>query len=249
MKVQKIIITIALLLLCCRVNAQIGEHRNTLSVGGNAGYILSSVSFVPTVKQGYHGGLTGGFSVRYTCEKYFSTICSIYGEVNYASIGWKQKIETADEEPVINSNGNVEEFSRTINYIQVPLMAHLAWGRETNGLNFFFRIGPQVGFYLSDSVHKNYDEPNIYSMDGRRGNVIVNQETMPVENKIEYGIAGGLGMEFSRPNLGHFLVEARYYFGLGNIYGNSKRDYFAKSNYNNIVLKVSYLFDITKTKK
>ncbi len=45
---------------------------------------------------------------------------------------------------------------------------------------------------------------------------------------------------------GHFLAEARYYYGLGNIYGSSKRDYFGKSNYGQIVFKVSYLFDITQ---
>ncbi|CUP61559.1 Uncharacterised protein [Segatella copri] len=48
--------------------------------------------------------------------------------------------------------------------------------------------------------------------------------------------------------MGHFLAEARYYYGLGNIYGASKRDFFGKSNYGQIVLKLSYLFDITRTK-
>lgn len=56
-------------------------------------------------------------------------------------------------------------------------------------------------------------------------------------------------MEYSIPKVGHFLLEGRYYYGLGNIYGNSKRDYFAKSNIGNIVIKLTYLFDITKTKK
>ena len=62
------------------------------------------------------------------------------------------------------------------------------------------------------------------------------------------GIAGGLGLEFSHRKLGHFMLEGRYYFGLGNIYGDSKRDYFARSNYGNIVVKLTYLFDIIKTK-
>ena len=89
-----------------------------------------------------HGGVTGGLSVRYVCEKYFNTICSIYGEVNYASIGWKEKILTGTDQPVINSNGAAEAYSRTVNYIQIPVFAHLAWGREQNGFNFFFQAGP-----------------------------------------------------------------------------------------------------------
>ena len=55
-------------------------------------------------------------------------------------------------------------------------------------------------------------------------------------------------MEYSKRHIGHFLFEARYYYGLGNIYGSSKKDYFGKSNYGNIVVKATYLFDLTKTK-
>ncbi len=71
---------------------------------------------------------------------------------------------------------------------------------------------------------------------------------MDIENKFDYGIAGGAGIEFSNPHIGHFLLEGRYYYGLGNIYGNSKRDYFGKSNFGNIVIKLTYLFDVIKTK-
>ena len=73
---------------------------------------------------------------------------------------------------------------------------------------------------------------------------------MKQEKMRKIGIASalGLGAEYSIPKVGHFLAEARYYYGLGNIYGSSKRDYFGKSNYGQIVFKVSYLFDITRTK-
>ena len=57
-----------------------------------------------------------------------------------------------------------------------------------------------------------------------------------------------LGMEYSNRQVGHFLLEARYYYGLGNIYGSSKKDFFGKSNYGNIVVKATYLFDIVRTK-
>ena len=71
-------------------NAQIGQHRNDLSVGVNAGYVLSNVGFDPKVSQSLHGGLTGGLSFRYVCEKYFNSVCSVFGEVNYASICWNE---------------------------------------------------------------------------------------------------------------------------------------------------------------
>ncbi len=95
------------------------------------------------------------------------------------------------------------------------------------------------------TTEANYDLSQAYLI--KRVSPVYQQETMPVENKLDYGIAAGLGVELSLKHVGHFLVEGRYYYGLGNIYGNSKRDFFAKSPYQNIVVKATYLFDIVKS--
>lgn len=227
--------------------AQIGEHRDEFAVGVSGGYIMSSINFQPEVTQRQLGGMIGGVTFRYTTEKYFSSVCAIVGEVNYAQIGWKQKILDLQDQPVINSvTGMAEEYQRRINYIQVPILARLGWGRERKGMQFFFQAGPQIGFFLNEKTEANYDLSQRNLSD--RTSKVVNQETMPVENKFDYGITGGIGLEYSHPVIGHFMVEARYYYGLGNIYGNTKRDYFGRSNFSNIVIKASYLFDIAKTK-
>ena len=220
------------------VMSQIGEHRNDFTLGVNGGYILSNVSFTPKVTQGYHGGLTGGLSMRYVCEKYFKTIASVYAEVNYSQLGWKEDILDINNQAVINPvTGLAENYSRTINYVQVPILAHLAWGKEYKGVSFFVNLGPQFGFYLSEKTKTNFNVKDCNMND--RVSTVVAQDTMAVENKLEYTV----------PKVGHFLVEARYYYGLGNIYGDSKRDYFGSSNFGNIIIKAAYLFDITKTKK
>lgn len=243
-------IIISQILFCLTgAKAQVGEPRSVFSIGGNAGYIMSNVSFVPKVTQGYHGGYTGGLSLRYTCEKYFNTICSVAAEVNYSQIGWKEKILTSDDSPVIiNGTDDVKmAYQRTINYVQVPIMAHLAWGRERKGANGFINLGPQFGVCLSESTDANFD---IYDIDAYqrfdRASVTIAQDTMKVENKFDYGIAVGAGIELSHPKIGHFILEGRYYYGLGNIFGDTKRDYFGRSNFGNIVIKATYLFDITK---
>ena len=246
---KKILLIILLFsLTTLSAKAQVGEHRNDLAVGVNAGYGLNTIGFVPKVSQKMHGGLTGGFSVRYVCEKYFKTICSVAAEVNYAALGWNEDILDAMDQPVINpKTGKAESYNRTISYIQVPVFAHLAWGKEQKGFQFFFQAGPQFGLYLGESTSSNFnwDDRNLDD----RSNKTDAQGTMSVENKFDYGIAAGLGAEYSVPNLGHFQLEARYYYGLGNIYGDTKRDYFGKSNHNTIVVKLAYLFDIMKTKK
>ncbi|WP_311589632.1 porin family protein [Prevotella disiens] len=245
---QKQIITALLLLLSLVAKAQVGEHRNDLCIGGNAGFVMSNVGFAPRVSQTMKKGMTFGGSVRYICEKYFNTICSIYGEINYTAMGWNQDIRTKTGEKVMNPNGAIEAYSRTLNYVQIPVFAHLAWGKERNGFNFFVQAGPQIGFFVSETTSKNYETPNIATDGTGRSNTIANQENMPVEKKFDYGIAAGLGTEYSNDHIGHFLLEARYYYGLGNIYGNTKKDYFGKSNNGSFLIKATYLFDITKSK-
>lgn len=247
LRLKTVALLAMLLTASTAIHAQIGEHRNDLAIGFNAGYIMSSVGFTPKVTQDTHTGITAGLSMRYTCEKYFKTICSISAEVNYARIGWKERILTANDEPVINqTTGMAEAYQRDINYIQVPIFAHLAWGRERKGVQFFFKAGPQFGYMISESTTTNFNVKDANFDD--RANKTCAQDTMAVENKFDFGIAAGLGMEYSIPKVGHFLLEGRYYYGLGNIYGDSKRDYFGKSNHSNIVIKLSYLFDITRTK-
>ena len=230
------------------LQAQVGQHRNMLSVGFNAGYVTSKVSFIPIVTQQQHGGLTAGLSLKYVCEKYFNTICSVYGELNYASLGWKENIVDANKNVVINAITNMPEtYERNIGYLQMPVFAHLAWGKERKGAQFFFKVGPQFGLLLSESIKTNFDFKSLNLKD--RLNKTTVQDTMKVENNFDYGIAAGLGVEYFVPKVGHFLLEGRYYYGLGNIYGDRKKDFFARSNHNSIVVKVSYLFDLTKTKK
>lgn len=239
-------------LLPLSVGAQVGEYRNELAAGVNGGLIMSSVSFVHEIPQNQLLGKTFGLTLRYTGEKYFSSICAVVAEVNYAQVGWDERIWDVNDDPVINDEtGLAEEYSRVIDYIQVPVFARLGWGRERRGFQAYFQIGPQIGFYLSEKTKTNFDidNPNM----AKRVSVISgpkysNMYHMPVENKFDYGIAGALGVEFTAPKLGHFMVEGRYYFGLGNIYGNSKRDFFSKSNIQNIVIKASYLFDLVKSK-
>lgn len=246
MNIRSIIITLSLCMTQAAA-AQIGEHRNDFAVGISGGCALSNVGFTPKVTQGYHGGLTGGVSLRYVCEKYFKTVCSIQAEVNYSQTGWKEDILTADDQPVINqASGLAEEYSRTLSYIQIPVFAHLAWGKERKGMQFFFQAGPQIGFLLGESTKSNFNFSERNTSD--RANSVCAQDTMAVENKFDYGIAAGLGLEYSVPKAGHLMLEARYYYGLGNIYGDSKRDYFAKSNLSNIIVKITYLFDLFRTR-
>ena len=245
-------------------SAQVGEFRKDLAVGINGGVAMSSVAFVPKVPQSMLNGPTFGLTARYTCEKYFSSICAVVAELNYTQMGWKENILDMNDQPVPlhTDESQTLNYVRKVNYIQVPLLARLGWGRERSGFQFFIQLGPQLGFYLSDKSESNFDvrdpafNPKIengkygpdYKYGDKRVSQVVAQDSLTVENKIDYGIDLGAGLEFSNRHVGHFIVEGRYYYGLGNLFGNTKRDYFGRSNFGTIIVKFTYLFDIIRTK-
>ena len=236
-----------LILFVLPSKAQIGEYRSEFAIGCGGGMVLSKVGFIPEVPQNMRKGVMGGISFRYTCEKYFSSICAIAAEANIAQLGWKESILTRDNAPVINSvTGLPEEYERAITYLQVPVFARLGWGRERKGFQFFFQAGPQIGFCLGEKTTSNFEIGARNT--AQRTSQIFEQDTMSVERNFDYGIAAGLGLEFSHPKVGHFLLEGRYYYGLGDMYDNSKRGKFGRSANQTLMIKLTYLFDLVRTK-
>ncbi len=216
--------------VCTPVFSQVGDLRNMLSVGINGGLGTSSIQFSPTIKQQFHPGITGGATLRYNSEKYFWMICAAQLECNFSQRGWKEFID----------DGSGNEYSRMVNYIEMPFMAHIGFGREMRGVQGFLNVGPQVGLYLNDS--ETYGGLTPWDVSARP-NEVTEQYGKAIENKIDYGIIGGLGFEL-RTELGAFGIEGRYYFGLSDIFNNSKVDYFGRSANNVISLRVHYLFTL-----
>ena len=231
---KRIFLPLLFLLLNTATFAQVGELRSNLAIGFNGGYNFSKVDFSPTIKQEFETGWTGGLTLRYTTEKYFALICAAQLEVNFAQRGWNELID----------DGSNNTYHRTTNYIEVPFMAHLGWGKEERGLQFFINAGPQLGMFLNDKEF--YGSSGEYPWQPEnRPNGINEQYGKAVEKKLEYGIVGGLGMEV-KTGIGNFIIEGRYFFGLSDMFGNSKADPFGRSANTTITGKISYLIDLTK---
>lgn len=213
---------------------QVGEHRNDLAIGFNGGYTLNKVAFSPSILQAYKGAPSFGFTARYTCEKYFKSLCAIQLELNYANLGWKEVIETS-----------TDTYSRDIHYLQVPFLARMGWGYEQRGAMFFVLAGPQLGFCLGEQDHRSgaFDETTL----SRRPGQVNGQYDLDVKNTFEYGITAGAGIEVNT-RIGHFLIDGRYYYALSDIFGNGKRDVFGRSANGMIAVRATYMFDIIRTK-
>ena len=229
MKPITLIATLLLLLASAgRANAQVGEQRHNFALGLNGGINLNSVSFSPTVRQSNLMGITGGLTARYISERYFKMICGAQIEVNFSQHGWDEYYQDYPD----------LQYTRKMNYVEIPLLAHLAFGKEGRGMQFFINAGPQIGFFLSDS-HTISEGWENYT------NLIIEQHDAPIDNKFDYGIAGGAGVEL-RTKIGHFQVEGRYYYALSDFYGTTKKDYFSRAAHGVISVKVAYLFDLMK---
>lgn len=212
------------LLYVSPVNAQLQKQKHNFAVGFNGGISLSSVDISPKIKQGMLIGPTTGLTARYISEKYFSMICGIQAEVNYSHRGWKEVIE----------DNSGDSYQRAMHYVEVPLLAHLAFGKEYgNGARFILNLGPQVGFLIGEN-----EQHAISSIQKE-------QYGKAAEINFDYGITGGGGIEV-RTGIGHFLMEGRYYFGLSDFFNSTKKDYFSRSAHTYISAKITYLFDIKK---
>lgn len=221
---KRTLTTITTLLLTLVLHAQIEEPRSILEIGLAGGADLSSMDFQPTVRQKNLMGYNGGLSVRYTSEKYFNMICGAQLEANFAQHGWEEDFD--------DKTGN--SYSHTLNYIEIPFLAHLAFGKEPHGLQFFINLGPQIGFLLSES-EKYTGTWDASSRPSATRNIYGKKP----DNTFDYGILGGLGLEL-RTKAGNFFVEGRYYYGLGDIFNNSKTDDFGRSAKMTIYARLGY---------
>jgi hypothetical protein len=140
-------------------------------------------------------------------------------ELNYAQQGWNEEYETAPE----------YRYSRRMDYLQAPFYTHVQFGGKN--VKGFINAGPQIGYLLSESTTEN---------DAEKPGGINAQHDMPVENKLEWGISGGAGIEI-RSGIGYFLLEGRYYYSFGDIYSTKRKDYFSKASCQVFSAKITWL--------
>ena len=173
---------------------------------------------------GYTGG--GGLVGRYDSEKNVG----VQVELNYAQQGWQEKFF-----------GTEYAYSRVINYIELPVLTHIYFGSDK--FKVFLNIGPKIGYAIGDKTTTSGNFDNFDQEDEENHPLV--QHDMPIQNKFDWGICGGPGIEL-RTKVGYFVLEGRYYYGLGNIYKSKKVDPFPQSSPNVISVKLAYLVSFGK---
>ncbi len=192
-----------------------------LSFGVNAGMTISHINFNPKVSQGNLSQFEGGLSFRYITEKHFGLL----GELNISQRGWKEEKDSIPD----------HRYTKSLLYAELPLMTHIYFNLGSR-MRLLFNLGPQIGYLLSERV---LDE-NVILDPGTENDPPI-QYTTPIQHKFDWGIVVGGGVEF-RTGLGQFIAEARYYYGLSDIYKNGTSEYFSTSSNQVINLKLTYFY-------
>lgn len=224
---KKYILLFFLLLTGFTISAQ-REYIPKVYIGGKAGAIMSKISFTPEVKQSMQNGGMAGITFRYTEEKHVGLIA----EINIEQRGWNEDFEELDL-----------KYSRSLTYIQIPLMTHIYFGGDK--FKGFINLGPEVGYLISDNIESDFDYKNPSSVPGLSSSYRETEQlNTEIKNKFDYGISAGIGIEYFFKRKHSINLEGRFYYGLGNIYPDSKRDTFAASRSMSIMMTLGYSFRI-----
>ncbi|MDE7180869.1 MAG: PorT family protein [Muribaculaceae bacterium] len=209
---------------CPLATAQ-SHYVSRVYVGGHAGVNMSRVEFTPGVTQGLNTGMNAGLNFRYIEQKHFGFIV----ELNWEQRGWKEDFE---ELPY--------NYSRTANFIQLPFLAHIYFG---NRGKFYINAGPSVSFFVGESTKTNID---LTSADSNPdfNSTITYQWKEKVNQKVDYGIQGGIGGEFSINRNNSIYLDARFYFGLANLVKSGRTDPIRGSNPMTISISAGYWFRV-----
>lgn len=201
------------------------HYEAQMSLGIHGGLNLSQVMFSPSIRQKFLPGVNAGINFRYTEEKHFGFIV----EANFEQRGWAE-----------NFDGEPFSYSRTIDYVQIPFMSHIYFGRRHK---FFINLGPSVSFKIGDSIKSNFDYGNVGSISDFPVHTS-QQYGYPTKGAVDFGISGGLGGEIGLTRRHSIYLEARYYFGIANVLPAGRTDHFKSSNPMALSITLGYWFRI-----
>ncbi|MDD2618504.1 MAG: porin family protein [Bacteroidales bacterium] len=215
MKSIRLICCLGLLLplLSHNLAAQNKNFSPELYLGATAGATMSSISLVPQyVDKTYLFAANTGLSLRYINEKHFG----IQAELNYFQSGWKDDF----------GYGSTNTYRREMAFLELPFLMHARIGSKA--LSFYLNLGPKFSFFLSEKEYLDSDQ--IYDYHGKA-----------LEQPFQWGVLGGVGfnIKLKRQSIG---LEARYYYGLSDIFSNAVTDDFVTSSLQQISLNLMYYF-------
>ena len=221
------IITLILAVLTALPASSQAHYNGKFSIGAHGGVTLSNIAFTPTTKESMLMGQMFGVQIKYWEERNFGLLA----EINFEQSGWKENFE-----------GAPFEFERRLNYLRLPIMTHIFF--EKRHLSGFVNLGPEIGYMLGTSSSANFDVNNIENIPDFPPNRETDQLRLEPSRRFDYGITAGAGLEFIIKRRHRISLEGRYYFGIGNIFPDDRKDTFSASRNSSILIMLGYSFRV-----
>jgi hypothetical protein len=191
-------------------------------IGVKGGRSFSEAGFTPSLEIDHLAANNFGLVFTHV-EK---GIAGIIVEVNYIQKGF-----------VLAPVDLAYRFYNRLDYVEVPFLTHLTFGRSTT--KFVLNFGPYVGFLLdTKEVFINNREGVSRSEIGLHGDY----------NKMDFGLAGGIGIIQSLP-IGTFLLEGRFSHGFMDIYQFNPMEGVRASQNQVLNFSIAYLIPLRKESK
>jgi hypothetical protein len=205
-----------------RIKTESANSGKGLSIGIRGGVNALLNEFLPD--DGLEGGggtsqTTPGFMGGVVINYGIGNVFSIQPEILYA----RRSVKYAGEDA-----GQKFSLQYSANAIEVPLLLKLSFGRKTR---FFVNAGPYVAYGLDARVK--------LVVDGQT-QVDEKQKLTKDDARLEYGIAGGLGVSIP-VGRGSLMVEGRYNYSLGNNADPKPAEYVSQQV---ATFSVGYLFPL-----
>ena len=182
------------------------ENGLRAKVGLKAGLNLANL-YVDDVKdENFKAGFSGGLFAKLPVARGFS----IQPELLYSNKGAKLTYDAG-----IFGEG---EYRFNLHYIELPVLAVINVAK-----NFNIHAGPYVSYLAGANVTRIDDDNDVNDITDLKADNF---------NRIDYGLAGGLGLDFQNLTIG-----ARYNYGLNEI-GESGLSGRATKNSKNSVINV-----------
>jgi len=192
--------------------------KGSLEIGANIGLNFATVSSPQSNYYNYSQNTysyTVGFNAAVSAEYYFSEKWSMKAKIIFDQKGW-------GGDYIQDQNGNYIPTTVRMNYITVPLLAAIHFGRTKN---WFVNFGPYVGFLLNASESA------------------LNTDLKPYLSSTDFGLAVGIGVKIPLTDKLKLLIEDDGQAGLLNILNSNPTNSGTATN-TRTSLNVGVLFSI-----
>lgn len=248
MRVVKFIVSVLLATTSFTLAAQ--ERRNfeqEIAVGASGGVSMSQVRFLHnntsyTSKIGDQSiinqrGMTAGVNALYIAQNHFG----VFLECNLTQKGWCEKFRARNGqtqrlvgEEEVDFNG--VDLNRELTYIDIPLLAHIYFGRKARA---YVNFGPQFSFLIKekDKTFVTDLQKETLTLEDPRVNPDI--ET----SKYDLALCAAVGFDMHLEKF-HPMLEVRWNYGVHNLYECGKLELFQRASTQNLALVLKLMMPV-----